>query len=128
MATRPIATKQVDDLRHLIEGVAKNFADRVYGPQGPEWGTQFVEIEELAVQIGQAVTRQMCDQALQRQATRPVPAEEQVCPNCGQPVTSADPEPRVVRTRAGEVQWQEPQQHCRRCRRSFFPSEQAAGD
>ncbi len=37
MATRRIGTKQVDELRHLIEGVAKNFADRVYGPQGPEW-------------------------------------------------------------------------------------------
>src|SRR5262245_28701236 len=128
MAVGPIAPKQVDELRHLIEGMAKNFADRVYGPQGPEWGTQFADIEELAVQIGQAVTRQMCDQALQRQAARPVPAEDQVCPDCGRPTASADCEPRVVLTRAGDVHWQEPHQHCRRCRRSFFPSVEAAGD
>ena len=83
MAAKPIATKQVAELRHLIEGVAKNFAERVYGPQGPEWGTQFVDIEELAVQIGQAVSRQMCDQALQRQAAQPVPEADQVCPSCG---------------------------------------------
>ena len=127
MAAKPIATKQVDELRHLIEGVAKNFADRVYGPQGPEWGTQFADIEELAVQIGQAVSRQMCDQALQRQAAQPVPAAEQVCPSCGRPGEAAEPEPRIVMTRAGDAQWQEPHHHCPRCRRSFFPSVEAAG-
>jgi hypothetical protein len=128
MATRPIATTQVDELSHLIEGVAKNFAERVYGPQGPAWGTRFADIEELALQIGQAVSRQMCEQAVQRQAARSVPVEGQVCPDCGRPATSAEPEPRLVQTRAGEVQWQEPQQHCRRCRRSFFPSVEAVGD
>lgn len=127
MAAQSIATKQVAELRHLIEGVAKNFAERVYGPEGPEWGTQFADIEELAMQIGQAVSRHLCDQALQRQAARPVPAEDQVCPACGQPVASAGPEPRAVLTRAGEVHWQEPHRHCQRCRRSFFPSVEAAG-
>ena len=128
MAAKPIATKQVDELRHLIEGVAKNFVERVYGPQGPEWGTQFIDIEDLAVQIGQAVTRNMCDQALQQQAAQPVLAEDQVCPDCGRPVEPADPEPRIVMTRAGDTQWQEPHTHCRRCRRSFFPSVEAPGD
>src|SRR5436190_5413885 len=101
MAAKPIATQQVDELRHLIQGVAKNFVERVYGPQGPEWGTQFSALEELAVQIGQAVSRQMLDQALQQQAAAPVPPPEQVCPGCRQPTTPADPEPRVVQTRAG---------------------------
>jgi hypothetical protein len=128
MAAKPITTKQVDELRHLIAGVARNFADRVYGPHGPEWGTQFVDIEELAVQIGQAVSRQMCDQALQRQAARPAPAEDHVCASCGQPVTPVDPEPRIVMTRAGDAQWQEPHSYCPRCRRSFFPSIQTPGD
>jgi hypothetical protein len=128
MATKPIATKQVDELRHLIQGVAKNFVERVYGPQGPEWGTQFSDLEELAVQIGQAVSRQLLDQALQQQAAAPVPAQDQVCPSCGQPVEAGTPEPRVIRTRAGESHWPEPHSYCRRCRRSFFPSIQATGD
>src|ERR1700684_3735438 len=84
MAAKAIATKQVDELRQLIQGVAKNFVDRVYGPEGPEWGTQFSDLEELAVQIGQAVSRQMLDQALQQQAATPVPAPDQLCPSCGQ--------------------------------------------
>jgi ribosomal protein S27AE len=128
MAASSIATKQVVEMRQLIEGVAKNFVDRVYGPQGPEWGTRFVDIEELAVQIGQAVSRKMCDQALQRQAAAAVPSEDQVCPACGRPVESADPEPRIVTTRAGDTQWLEPHRHCPRCRRSFFPSVEASGD
>jgi hypothetical protein len=128
MAAKSIATKQVAELRHLIKGVAKNFVDRVYGPQGPEWGTLFVDIEELAVQIGQAVSREMCDQALHQQATEPVPVPDQVCPSCGQPLEAADPEPRIVKTRAGDAQWQEPHRHCRHCRRSFFPSVEALGD
>lgn len=125
MAAKPNATKQVDELRYLIEGVAKNFADRVYGPQGPEWGTRFADIEELAVQIGQAVSRQMCDQALQRQADQPALP---VCPSCGAAGEEGEPEPRVVTTRAGAAQWQEPHRFCRRCRRSFFPSVATPGD
>lgn len=128
MAAKPIATKQVDELRPLIHGVAKNFMERVYGPQGPAWGTQFSDLEELAVQIGQAVSQQMLDQALQRQAALPVPAEDRLCPACRQPAACGDPEPRIVTTRAGEAQWQEPQSYCPRCRRSFFPSVQATGN
>jgi hypothetical protein len=127
MAAEPIATKQVAELRHLIQGVAKNFVERVYGPQGPQWGTQFSDLEELAVQIGQAVSRQMLDQALQQQAAQPVPTPDQVCPSCQQPAAPADPEPRVVQTRAGQTHWLEPHHYCPRCRRSFFPSVQAAG-
>lgn len=128
MAAEPIATSEVHKLSHLIEGVAKNFVERVYGPQGPVWGTKFVDIEELAVQIGRAVSRQMCDQALRRQAAEPLPPEDHVCPDCGRPAESADPEPRIVQTRAGEAQWQEPHTYCRRCRRSFFPSVETPGD
>ncbi len=126
MAAKPNATKQVDDLQHLIEGVAKNFADRVYGPQGPEWGARFADMEELAVQIGQAVSRQLCDQALQRQADQPAPPP--VCPSCGAPGEEAEAEPRVVTTRAGDAHWQEPHRYCRHCRRSFFPSVATSGD
>jgi hypothetical protein len=128
MASKKTVKPQVAEMQNLINGVAKNFVDKVYGPQGPAWGTQFNDLEELAVQIGQAVSRQMLDQALQRQAAEPVPAEDQVCSSCGQPVASGDPEPRIVTTRAGTAQWQEPQGYCPRCRRSFFPSVQAAGD
>lgn len=128
MAVKKNVAPPVAELRHLIQGVAKNFVDRVYGPQGPQWGTRFSDIEELAVQIGQAVSQQMLDQALQRQADEAVPATDQRCPSCGGAMQSREPEPRIVTTRAGDAAWQEPQSHCPGCRRAFFPSVETAGD
>ena len=118
----------VAELQNLIQGVARNFVEKVYGPQGPVWGTHFSDLEELAVQIGQAVSRQMLDQALARQAAQAAPAADQVCPSCGRPGKPGDPEPRNVLTRAGETHWLGPQSHCPRCRRSFFPSVETPGD
>jgi hypothetical protein len=135
MAAKEIATKEVAELQHLIQGVAKNFVERVYGPQGMPWGTQFTELEEIAVQIGQAVSRAMCNQALQQQALQQQALQQQaheatpsVCPDCGQAGQPAVPEPRLLTTRAGETHWQEPQHYCRHCRRSFFPSVEEPGD
>ncbi|MGZ3489353.1 MAG: hypothetical protein ACXVBY_21120, partial [Isosphaeraceae bacterium] len=45
----------VVDQETLIQGVAKHFLHKVFGPQGMPWGTKFSDLEELAVQIGQAV-------------------------------------------------------------------------
>jgi hypothetical protein len=68
MATREHATDAVVDQQTLIQGVAKYFLEKVYGPDGMPWGTRFTDLEELSVQIGQAMSRSMIDQALARQA------------------------------------------------------------
>jgi hypothetical protein len=68
MATREHATDAVVDQQTLIQGVAKYFLEKVYGPDGMPWGTRFTDLEELSVQIGQAMSRSMIDQALPRQA------------------------------------------------------------
>ena len=41
----------------LIQGVAKYFLEKVYGPEGMPWGTRSADLEELSVQIGQAMSR-----------------------------------------------------------------------
>ena len=43
------------------------------------------------------------------------------CPGCNGVTDADDPEPRLVQTRAGEAEGQEPHEFCRRCRRAFFP-------
>lgn len=115
-------------IRAVVASAAKNLATHLYGPEGPAWGTSFVELEELAVQIGQAVSTQLLDQSLQRQASQPLPDPDTVCPRCRGPLEHGDPEPRIVATRAGDTTWQEPHRYCRPCRRSFFPSVEAVGD
>ena len=82
MARKIDATAKVVDEQTLIQGVAKYFLEKVYGPDGMPWGTRFADLEELSVQIGQAMSRSMIDQALTRQA-QTVPSEAETCSGCG---------------------------------------------
>jgi hypothetical protein len=143
MAKPKKSTQEVEKVEPYLEGVAKNLVDRLYGPQGPAWGTKLTELEDVVVAVREALSEKMLAQALARQAA--VPGEQrppayQRCPQCGKAVTAqakadvtepgdnAGPPPRRVLTRAGQAQWLEPQDYCQPCRRSFFPSEQELGD
>jgi hypothetical protein len=128
MATKEHATDAVVDQQTLIQGVAKYFLEKVYGPDGMPWGTRFADLEELSVQIGQAMSRSMIDQALARQAQL-VPLERETCSGCGGRVEARDDaEPRAVLTRVGTAHWDEPKRYCPKCRAAFFPSDPSAGD
>lgn len=118
----------VVDQENLIQGVAKHFLQKIFGAEGMPWGTQFSNLEELAVQIGQAVSRGMMDQALAGQA-QAVPAAAQTCGVCGSPVCAGPPgQPRAVTTTVGTVHWIEPERYCPKCRAAFFPSVPEFGD
>lgn len=128
MARTVDATAAVIDQQTLIQGFAKYFLEKVYGPDGMPWGTRFSDLEELSVQIGQAMSRSMIDQALARQA-QSVPSEAETCSGCGGRVeTLEDVEPRAVLTRVGTARWDEPKRYCPKCRAAFFPSDPSAGD
>src|SRR5262245_31656573 len=102
------------ELRSVITAAAKNLATHAYGAEGPAWGTSFADIEELAVQISRSLGSQLMQQALQRQANQPPPAELQACPACSAPLEQDDPQPRSQRTRLGISDWQEPARFCPR--------------
>ena len=128
MAASKKRMPQVDEVRAYVEGVAKNLADRLWGPKGPPWGTKLTELEDLVVEIREVLSERMLELGLERQALTPAeerPPAFQHCSGCGQPIP-ADPEeptePRWVQTRGGEAQWQEPKHYCRQCRQAFFPS------
>jgi hypothetical protein len=140
MAQDKKSTSKVDNVRPYLEGVAKNLVDRLYGPDGPAWGTTMTELEDVVVAVREALSENMLAQALERQAGTTIeqrPAAYRSCPQCGGPVgkkpkpaTGAappQPPPRSVQTRGGPAAWIEPEEYCRNCRRSFFPSEQKPG-
>ena len=54
MAVSPKAPKEVDHCRHLLLGMAKNLVDRLYGPDGPPWGTPFSALEDTALLLAQS--------------------------------------------------------------------------
>jgi hypothetical protein len=129
MAPAKKRTPQVEEVRPYVDGVAKNLIDKLYGPDGPPWGTKLTEIEDLFLAIREALSERMLADALARQAAaqaRP-PLPYRTCPGCQQPLACGDTQERIVQTRAGDAAWAEPEGYCDRCRRSFFPSVQEPG-
>jgi hypothetical protein len=126
MARAKKRTPKVEEVRPYIEGVAKNLIDKLYGADGPAWGTTLTEIEDLFLGIRAVLTEQMLAQALARQAAAQAqgPTAYRTCPGCQQPLLCPDTNERIVQTRVGEAEWAEPEGYCDRCRRSFFPSVQ----
>ena len=122
-------TPEVENVRTFVEGVAKNLCDKLYGAQGPAWGTKLTEIEDVCLEIREMLTEQMLAESLRRQAVAQdqAPAAFARCPGCQQPLEDRPEKPRQVTTRAGEAAWSEPEGYCRRCRRAFFPSVQEPG-
>jgi hypothetical protein len=127
MAKKSPAVEIPAPLRPVLEAAAKNLLHHLYGPQGPPWGTSFAELEELVVQLSDNLSSSLLRQALQRQASQPIPPPLQHCPSCGRPTEPGNPEPRTVQARRGTADWQEPSSHCEHCRKAFFPSVQESG-
>ena len=127
MARFTIATAPDDPVRPYLEGVAKSLVDRLYGDQGPAWGTKLSTIEDTIKAIRQVLSEKILDEALQRQTNTVAerPADFPCCPKCGREV---EPDPdrdddRRHQTEFGAAEWKEPATYCRTRRRSFFPSE-----
>jgi uncharacterized protein YbaR (Trm112 family) len=133
MARAKKRTHEVDNVRAYLEGVAKNLADKLYGAQGPAWGTKLSEIEALLLDIREVLSEELLELALQRQAAAHEQQTQETlrcCPSCQRPLAwdKKETQERIVETDVGEAQWAEPEGYCRRCRRSFFPSVPQPGD
>lgn len=133
MAYKQMRTKEVDHVRAYLQGVAKNLADKLYGPQGPAWGTKLTEIEELCLDIREVLSEELLNLAVERQAAghdQQKRAEFRVCPGCQRPLDWGEgkTQERVLETQAGAANWSEPEGYCRQCRRAFFPSVPQSGD
>jgi hypothetical protein len=129
MARAKKRTPKGEEVRPYVEGVAKYLIAKLYGPDGPPWGTKLTDIEDLFLEIRAVLCEQMLDQALARQAAahRQAPAAARTCPGCQQLLAGDDTQERILDTRAGEAEWAEPEGYCDRCRRSFFPSVEEPG-
>jgi hypothetical protein len=117
-------------LRERIEDVAGELRRELYGEQGyPEWGTKFAAMETEACAIGDALTCELLNQALQSQAEEQSSAQACPCGVCGEPTRPHPdgPAPQVLTSRRGEVTWNAAHFLCDRCRQAFFPSAPNAG-
>src|SRR5258708_38769174 len=127
MARGKKRTPKVEELRPYVEGVAKNLVEKLYGPQGPAWGTQLTEIEDVLLDVRELLTEKMLDLSLAQHAAAERSQADRTCPGGGAPLPCPDRNPRILQTRAGEAEWPEPAGHCDRRRRAFFPPVHAPG-
>jgi hypothetical protein len=129
MARAKKRTPEVEEVRPYVEGVAKNLIDKLYGSDGPAWGTKLTEIEDLFLAIREVLSEKMLADALARQAAAQAngPVRQRTCPGCQQPLACDGTSERILETRVGDAVWAEPEGYCDRCRRSFFPSVQEPG-
>lgn len=125
MQRRNKRTPEVENVRAYVEGVAKNLCDKLYGAEGPAWGTKLTEIEDVCLDIREILTEQMLAESLRRQAE--AQGSETTCPGCGELLNCTPKKPRRVTTRAGDAAWVELEASCRHCRRAFFPSVEKSG-
>jgi hypothetical protein len=121
---------EVEKCRWTLQGTAKNLADRLFGPEGPPPGTPFSHLEAIADRLTRSIRKHFLDLLRSRQSAafhQALPADLRLCPSCGRDTLAKDPEPRVLHTQAGLIEWLEPQRDCSRCRKAFFPQSKSLG-
>src|SRR4051794_4632295 len=114
MAHAKKRTPQVQEVRPYVGGVAKNLIDKLYGADGPAWGTKLTQIEDLFLAIREVLSERMLADALARQAAAHAqgPPGARTCPGCQQPLACPGANERIVQTRAGEAAWAKPEGSC----------------
>src|SRR6266851_3668849 len=112
-----------------LQGVAKNLLGKLYGPDGPPWGTSLSRLEDLVFSLQQSLAQEFFALALNHQAQLPCLAPPSLlnCPGCQQTLCCSDSQSRSVTTRVGLAHWLEPAAYCGKCRRSYFPQSRSLG-
>ena len=130
MVLQSQTSSKVESCCFLLEGQAKNLADRLFGPDGPPIGTSFAELERITLAVSDEGRKRLLELLLIRQAEamhRELPENLRHCPLCGRVTVTRDPEPRRLQSCAAIVEWQEPHRYCGRCRKAFFPQSKMLG-
>jgi len=120
MAFTKSQPEDLSELRDLAYGWGKVVTRRAFGEAGPGLDLDFDSIEDLAVDVAQALTRGTMQEILQTQFE--LLGAEQPCPHCSS-LCTVQKAPRTLAIRGGgTIAYDEPVCHCPACRRDFFPS------
>ncbi len=117
--------KTTDLMRRRIREFSRQLQEE-FGPLAAgENGCWLEAAEEWGVQLGDELARAVTEQALPATSEG---GEEAACPQCQQLARWKGVRKRRIETRRGVIHVSEPEYHCPRCRRSFFPSDACVGD
>lgn len=124
MPSHQLTDEKRSELIEFAKGWGRIAADNAYGPEGPGLDVDLAGLEEIAVELQQALLGGFCEATTQRQADRLT--ESSPCPDCGRECclerSDENDRSRPIRLRGGAFELAEPRCYCRACRRSFFPS------
>jgi uncharacterized protein with PIN domain len=113
------------ELTTRISGIVRQLAEQEQ--QRLRAAGTFVELEELACEIGDEVTRQLLSGELGERSNEVAESETQACPDCGQSSSKSEAQHRKLDSSRGEIEYFEPAYHCPTCRRAFFPGSRIDG-
>jgi hypothetical protein len=106
-------------LDRLMREAAETAADLQAAERGTRGPVHFSQIEAAAHAVGCALSTGIQERVV-REAVTDVP-QKLSCPDCGA-MCKVTFDRRSIHSSDGPVVVLEPEAHCRRCRRDFFPS------
>lgn len=106
--------------------IARELSRNLYPGRLPR-GAKFSELDAIAGALGDEIARRLIEINVQKQADDWPKEELGECPVCGGAARKAPEEPRVLTTTGRDVAWKQRVHNCPRCRRGFFPQNQAVG-
>ncbi len=112
------------DLERRIDEFVRELAEE-FGELPESDEPLITQIEDRAIEIGDAVMAKMMERGLQPRLSTD---GQECCPTCGQLGHRKGNRGRLLQTRRGTVRIEEPEYYCSACRKSFFPDVQTAGD
>ncbi len=107
------------ELKTRLSGIVRQLAEQEQ--QRLRAAGTFVELEELACEIGDEVTRQLMSGQLSERGHEMADGGSQACPDCDQSCPSSRAHHRQLESSRGEIEYFDPAYDCLVCRRAFFP-------
>lgn len=88
-----------------------------------EYGSPFAAIEARAAEIGDQLMREVAAHRCRMENESRPPDSQRCCPKCHGPGDLKRLRKRELQTIRGTTELTEPEYYCKKCRRSFFPSD-----
>lgn len=116
--------KTTEELKAKIRALSLELALEMGEISGDGYGSPFAEIEARVAELGDHLGQEVAAQLSRMKNETPLPESECRCPQCDHSGELKRLRKREVQTTRGPTELTEPEYHCKRCRRSFFPSDE----
>jgi hypothetical protein len=120
--------KTSDELKAEIAKLSRELAERQLKDiaSDEQYGSRFEAAEVLSAEIGDTVSRELLEHQARLVNDQRPPDVDCKCPQCQQPAGLKRIRKRQLQTIRGQIEIPEPEHYCKKCRRSFFPSDATA--